>query len=364
MKIIHSADQHLDSRMKTHLGDGRARERKNELLKTFMNMVSYAAEHGVEAILLCGDLFDTKTVAASERKAVEAAIVDNPSITFFYLKGNHDNNSFLASLEEAPSNLKLFGEGWTGYHIGNRITVTGAELFSENSGILYNSLSLNASDINIVMLHGQENNYGVKDKTEIVALGELRNKNIDYLALGHIHSYKRETLDARGVYCYSGCLEGRGFDECGDKGFVLLDINEDTGAVASEFIPFASRRLHEIHLDISDCMNTPDIKALFDSRRAAEDFNDRDLYKIVLEGRVDIECQKNTDYLGTFYKDDYYYVKFVDNTEYKVDYEAFALDESLKGEFIRTVRARTDIDDEQKARIVRIGIAMLRGEGI
>ena len=53
-------------------------------------------------------------------------------------------------------------------------------------------------------------------------------KNIDYLALGHIHKYKQAELDQRGVYCYSGCLEGRGFDECGEKGFVLLDIDEES----------------------------------------------------------------------------------------------------------------------------------------
>ena len=55
----------------------------------------------------------------------------------------------------------------------------------------------------------------------------FKDLNIDYLALGHIHSYKCHKLDKRGVYCYSGCLEGRGFDECGDKGFVLLETEED-----------------------------------------------------------------------------------------------------------------------------------------
>ncbi len=72
----------------------------------------------------------------------------------------------------------------------------------------------------------------------------LRGKYIDYLALGHIHSYKKERLDDRGVYCYSGCLEGRGFDECGEKGFVLLDITE--GKIHTEFVPIAKRMLHEV----------------------------------------------------------------------------------------------------------------------
>ena len=88
--------------------------------------------------------------------------------------------------------------------------------------------NFNSNNFNIVVLHGQEANYSdKKDKAEIINLKELKNKNIDYLALGHIHKYKLEKLDNRGIYCYSGCLEGRGFDECGDKGFVLLEIEEN-----------------------------------------------------------------------------------------------------------------------------------------
>ena len=77
-------------------------------------------------------------------------------------------------------------------------------------------------------MHGQESDTDAKDKAEIINLKQLKNKNIDYLALGHIHTYKQSKLDNRGTYCYSGCLEGRGFDECGEKGFVLLNIEDVT----------------------------------------------------------------------------------------------------------------------------------------
>ena len=77
-------------------------------------------------------------------------------------------------------------------------------------------------------LHGQLAKYKPKDHVEVINLGELRNKSIDYLALGHVHSYEEGQLLPRGVYCYPGCLEGRGFDETGEHGFVLLDINEES----------------------------------------------------------------------------------------------------------------------------------------
>lgn len=60
MKIIHCADIHLDSKMSANLTKEKARERKTELLTTFQNMVTYGAEQGVAAIIIAGDLFDTK----------------------------------------------------------------------------------------------------------------------------------------------------------------------------------------------------------------------------------------------------------------------------------------------------------------
>ena len=62
MKIIHCADIHLDSKMSANLTKEKARERKTELLTTFQNMVAYGAEQGVAAIIIAGDLFDTKRI--------------------------------------------------------------------------------------------------------------------------------------------------------------------------------------------------------------------------------------------------------------------------------------------------------------
>ena len=41
-----------------------------------------------------------------------------------------------------------------------------------------------------------------KYKSELINIKSLKNKNIDYLALGHYHKFEIEKLDNRGVYCY------------------------------------------------------------------------------------------------------------------------------------------------------------------
>lgn len=157
--------------------------------------------------------------------------------------------------------MKLFTDAWTTYEEAEgRINISGIELSASNLGSAHVTLLPDAKKFNIVMLHGQEAESDAKDKAEIINLKLFRNKGIDYLALGHIHGYKKEALDARGLYCYPGCLEGRGFDECGEHGFVLLEIDEESGHFTHTFVPFAQRKLYTVEVDVTDCTTTVEMQ--------------------------------------------------------------------------------------------------------
>ena len=191
MKIIHCSDLHLDSRMKSNLDSQKAKERRDEILITYQNMIKYAVENNVKIILIAGDLFDRKDTTVKARNIVIDSIISNPDIDFVYLKGNHDESGFLENLENIPDNLKLFTSNkWTTYNYG-KITISGIEFGNLSDYEIYNTLLLNKNDFNIVTMHGQESKYEMKDKTEIINISNLKNKNIDYLALGHIHKYKK-----------------------------------------------------------------------------------------------------------------------------------------------------------------------------
>lgn len=364
MRIIHCADIHLDSKMSANLTKEKAKERKTELLTTFQNMVEYGAAHEVAAIIIAGDLFDTKNVSATARNVVKELILGHPGIEFYYLQGNHDEGSFTGGFSEIPENLHLFGTGWTSYMLGKNVCITGVELNPENSGSVYNALSLDADRQNIVVLHGQESEYHSKDKAEIIHLTALKNKGIDYLALGHIHSYKKERLDGRGIYCYPGCLEGRGFDECGEHGFVMLTIDETAGTIESSFVPFASRNLYTIPVDITGCNSTMEILERMKQETQQKNYPEKSLIKYELTGKIDVESEKETDFLLHQFNDRFYFVKIKDCSEYLVDYASFAKDMSLKGEFIRTVMERGDLSQEDKAAIIHYGLQALTGEEI
>ena len=363
MKIIHTADLHLDSKMTANLSKEKAKIRKTELLNTFVRMVDYADKNGVEAILIAGDLFDTKVVSATALNVVKNEITSHPDIDFYYIKGNHDKNGFYdEASENVPENLKLFKDEWTCYELteSKRVKLYGIELTEGNSARAQEAFSPDPYDINIVMMHGQEAETVSKDKAEIINLKLFKNKGINYLALGHIHEYKSAPLDGEGKYCYCGCLDGRGFDECGDHGFVLLTVDEDARTVTDEFISFASRKLYEVDVNITGLSTTPEILAKCENVLAASGATERDLVKIILRGEVDVECEKEPEYIVNTLKDNYFFLKLYDETSLSVDYDSYMLDESLKGEFVRLVKA-SDLSDEEKANVIKQGIYVISG---
>ena len=362
MKLIHCADLHLDSKMEANLNKEQAKERRGELLATFERLVDYAAGNGVEAVLIAGDMFDKPHIRKEAKRRVMAAISENPGVEFYYIKGNHDKCDFIEEgIDEVPDNLHLFDRDWISYEQGE-VVITGVELLSSNSATVADRLVLDRAKTNIVMLHGQEVERDGKRDAELVNISGLKDKGVDYLALGHIHSYSLKQLDDRGVYCYCGCLEGRGFDETGDKGFVLLEVNG--GKIESEFIPFADRRLHEIPVRVTVDMEMSDI--LSESRRAiAEaDVDSKDMLKLVLTGERELDFEPDVNRIVRTFASDYYFVKCYDRTKMFIDYESFKFDRSLKGEFVRLVQEREDLSEEEKSAIIELGIKAIMGEDI
>ncbi len=357
MKLLHCGDLHLDSALSANLEGEKKKQRKSELVYSFVRMAEYAAEQKVTAILIAGDLFDGNYVTKRTQNMVKETVLRFPFVDFLYLKGNHDCDSFLENWEDCPDNFKTFGKEWTYYRYED-VVIAGAELCGENSAALWDSLVLNRNDCNIVLLHGQTEKYKSADRTETISVAELKNKNIDYLALGHIHGYRCETLDSRGVYCYCGCLEGRGFDECGEKGFVMLDINE--GKVEHAFHPFAVRTVHEVRVDITGSETTTEVEGRM--REALMKLPEKDMVKVVLTGKVSLAAERDLQYLTRRFSDGFFAFKMNDReVGIAVNPEDYETDISLRGEFIRQVMEGA-YTEEEKRMILELGMRVLSGE--
>ena len=350
MKLIHCADIHLDSPMETNLSADKARERKLEIRSTFARLVRTAADEGVEAILIAGDLFDGARVTKSTENYVLDLIASHPMIDFFYLSGNHDKGSSLANATQLPANLYTFGKLWSTYRRGN-VAITGAAVPDADT------LSLSAEDVNILLLHGQERRSAGVAGEDVIHLGRFKNKNIDYAALGHIHEHRAMRLDARGTAVYSGCLEGRGFDECGTKGYVLLNV--EGGRVSHRFVPFATRTLHTVECDVTGFSSGLDLEERI--LASVSGIAASDMVKVVLSGTCPAEATLDLLHLRGILSERFYFAKIKDETRLSINAEDYAHDISLKGEFVRRVMA-SSLSQSEKERVIACGFRALAGE--
>lgn len=349
MKIIHTADIHLDSKMESNLPAAASKKRRSELLLSFIEMVDYAIKNEVTAIIIAGDLFDTGRISSVTADTVLKKIEEASGIDFLYLQGNHDNGKSLIS-SETPSNLKFFSNKWTSFRYGN-VVISGVEINNENYGSIYGGLLLDSANFNIVTLHGGVSTSSGED---LVNIKELANKNIDYLALGHYHSYSEGEIDKRGIWCYSGCLEGRGFDECGDKGFVILNVDES--GLKKEFVKSSHRDILTVDADISGLSSAGEI--LENVKKSVEDIPESAMVKVVLSGNIPHDARKDLNLIKEFLDRRFFFSKVSDKTRISINPDDFKNDISLKGEFIRLCLS-SDMTDDERDRVIECGIAAL-----
>ena len=254
MKLIHCADIHLDSPMQTHMTAQQASVRNTEMLQSFVRLTEFAQERAVRAVLIAGDLFDGARVRARTVDALLAAIRRTPEVDYLYLPGNHDEAANAFCDCALPGNLKLFGKTWSTVQYDG-IAISGAQLGVWTRRFMKRCRIRTARSIWSCST-GESERRAAED---VINLNLLKNRGIDYLALGHLpYLSDRPARSDGGSYCYPGCLEGRGFDECGEKGFVLLTVEDgsDRARVCAVFRAAAAPgagRYHGADTERADC---------------------------------------------------------------------------------------------------------------
>ena len=345
MKIIHAADLHLGSRLSSRFPPKLAQERRDEVRRSLRRLVAYAVDNGVSAVLFSGDVFDSPSPPAKEAEFFCRTLESAPEVRFFLLLGNHDGGLSLP----LPKNCTVFSPTWQSHDLGG-VWISGIEITEGNAHRFYTEVPCVAG-WHIVMLHGQVSSSAGVDR---IVLKDLRGRGIDYLALGHVHAHEMGAIDQKTKWAYSGCLSGRGFDETGEKGFVLLTV-EDT--VRAEFVPVSEHPIYEIEGDVSgvrDLYEAADrLRSLIPSPRA--------ICRFCLTGEVAKEVSLSEERIAEELSGDCAFASVKNRTRPILPLEEYQKELSLRGEFVRTVLAREDLDEEDRNAILLFGLRALEG---
>ena len=352
MKVIHCSDLALDAKMDIKLSAAESEQRNREIYMTFTKMIRFAIINEVSIILISGNLFDARCVSPRTIHLVFDAIHRAEQIEFLYLCDPIERKSIEESGEEIPANLKLMGEELS-CRSYEHLDIWSARINAENRELVYQELKPDRARGNIVMLYGEA---VIPCSTGEIDLQKLRNKNIHYLALGGRNNFKLGQLDEGGIYAYSGCLEGRAFDACGEKGFILLDIQKQ--CIKPLFIPFAERMCHIVEIDITGQFSADGLQQCIFS--SIDGIPSKDIVRCRLTGIYTVTVQKELQKLQTALSKRFYYAEIVDDSILKLEKEDYEFDISLKGELLRLVMASEE-NDKDREQIIAIGMQVLNG---
>ena len=357
LRIIHAADLHLDSPFEA-LGLERASLRRSEQ-RSLIDRIAVETElRKADLLLLAGDLLDSDSAYAETGEALVASLA-RLHVPVFIAPGNHDRCSRRSPYVRLrfPENVHIFRsphlESVVLPKLGVR--VWGAGYNDTSCEPLLHGLRVPAEDgwENLLVLHAEVGRpYSPYCP---VTESDLAQSGIRYAAFGHIHTYGGLRRAGACAYAWPGCPEGRGFDECGSKGILQIDI--DGTHTSAEFIPTALRRYEKLRVEA-----TGDTLAAI--RAALPKNTSEDIYKMILTG----ECASPPDlsYLRRALEHDFFALTMEDETDPPHELFARADEDSLAGRFLRRMQRRLDAastEEERRMllRAVRHGIAALEG---
>lgn len=347
MKILHTADIHLGAK-NSRIPIDKQSIIKSENLMLIQNLFDMAYKDDYDIVLICGDLFHTKNVTQKVKNNFFDN-VKNFSRPVIYIKGNHDENF---EFENIPNNFIVLNE------MKPYIEVNGVIFWTIlQKEILFRDFD--KSKKNILLLHGDIENSTDNDFVNIKDINQIP---FDYVAMGHIHQFKQYNFN-NVPYVYSGSLFSNGFDECGEKGFV--EINIDKKKTNYKFIPFSKRCYRICESDITNINSQKGIIDKIKNDLENQGCKSCDLIKLILTGYFEENTDKNINLILDSFQSKYFYIEIEDKSKLKINLEDYKNEKlSFKAEFINLVENKSDLDEKQKSKICQIGIEALKGEDL
>ena len=403
VKLIHTADLHLDSAFRSRFTKEEAENRRQKQLMAWKELLSFAVEKKVQGILIAGDLFDSPVVSHGTMDFFLSTIAEHPEISFFYLRGNHDTENTFRYQENLPKNLFLFSDKGKKYRLNDRLLLAGVEYgtkdisFGENEGATQGAgqaaeqgveqetvhgaealskneteseeeskfLKLKEEDCNILLLHGALYQGTPKGDSlqgeEGIFLKNLEKLPLSYIALGHIHKGGEGKLNNGALWAYPGCLQGRGFDEEGERGFLYLKVEEEKKEIRKEFIPIKQGEFRILEIELLEDEGTLACLKKIEVEMEKAGIVKEDSLRIILKGKKGLEQERNLRYLQLQLQDSVFFLEIRDECELSWNREEAMKEKSLKGEFLRVLAAADNLSKEEQEEIIALGMGLLQG---
>lgn len=247
--LLHLSDVHLGARH-DDLGDAAAKQRERQLA-AFVRAIDVGLDKNVDAVLICGDLFDSN---AQPRRSVERAVAElkrltHKGIRVVIIPGTHDvydSRSIYRSFDLAqmaglprgsdlltvltPDEPELLIKDLDLLLYG-RVFATKRAPRSPLAGLDVGSDARAAWKVG--MIHGSRQIPGRVDRDDVLFTDdEIAASELDYLALGHWHSFS-QGREGSTTWAYPGAPEPVAVDQDGAGSVCLVRLEDGIAGTSS-----------------------------------------------------------------------------------------------------------------------------------
>ncbi len=360
MKFVHIADMHFDSPFrnlsdKELLGDKKRLEQR----QVFKEIIEYIKENNIPYLFISGDLYENEHIKKTTIEYINNLFKEIPKTEIFIAPGNHDpftKNSYYNTFNWSE-NVTIFGpkiEKISKHNIN--IYGYGFDNFYCTDCKIEDLLIDNNDKINILVMHATLDGASIEEKQyNSISKKLFKEKNLDYVALGHIHKTDYNTEKNQKIV-YPGSTISLGFDELGKHGMIVGEIEK--GNLSTEFITLSKIEFDEIELDCTDIISSEELIEKIQELQ----LEDNKLYKIILIGKRNFEINIYNIYN---YDLDEKIIKIKNKTKINYNLEEMANQNTLIGLFVKEMlknlkQAKSQEELEIIEDAIEIGIEALK----
>ncbi len=335
VKIVHCADLHIGASF-SYLPTSLAAMRREEIKEGLVNIVNFSKDRQIDALLICGDLFDSPKPTKKDSDFVRNLLSSLSPVPIYIICGNHDYmcaESIFSKPDYFSENVHIFPCFDHSFEIpGGNAVIYGKSYSSSVTEPTFNECIFDENKINILALHGDtvpSSDYNtISEKT-------LSSLPVRYAAFGHIHN--GGIFEVGNIKCaYSGTSEAHSFGDDGNTGFIYAEIDENKVNISP--VSLSTRHYCNISYNITGQGNSEIIAGISDI------VNESDLYRITLTGEYTDEI--NIPFIKDALSGKAFFIDIFDNTSPAYDFDSIEKEESLRGEFLRELRKISDSEEE------------------
>jgi len=361
MKLVLVSDLHLDSQFSwLGIAGSAAQKRRQNLRETLLRVVRLVQEEQADALLCGGDMYEHDRVTPDTAEFLRSTFASIQPIRVFIAPGNHDWYGSRSVYQQTAwsSNVHLFQTGQLEpVELADGLQLWGAAHCAPagTPGFL-ESFRTEGTAVHLALFHGSERGWLTqqgegKEPHAPFWEHEIEAAGLTHAFLGHYHKAKDGLR-----HTYPGNPDPLSFGEDGDRGAVVITI-DGSGRIVRDRRRVAVTELDDVELDITGCLHQQEIR----DRIASELEVRRGFVRLTLHGEINPDLDLRLSDLGAgFPQLDALQVR-MGAVKPLYDFEQLASEPTVRGQFVRDVQAAADLSEEQRQRILCMGVRALEG---